>query len=155
MDFQKNISLLKKVRFHLAALHDVEFPKSEEGVMKIIFVSNALEDIYTSKEQFDLFLKQIEKSMAPGEKTAIVYHAGGKKEFGLYTLTRNNRGGTIRTLCRDPYPNTVLGKKVLFYTTYFEDISVNKEYPRCHDILEEKGVQGYVSQKSLDAPPGS
>jgi len=155
MDFQKNISRLKKVRFHLAALHDVEYPKSEEGSMKIIFVSNALEDIYTTKEQFDLFLKQIEKSMSPGEKTAIVYHAGGKREFGVYTLTRNTQGSSITTLCRDPYPNTVRGKKVRFYSTYFEDISSNRTYPRCQDVVLEKGITRYTDQKSLDAPPGT
>ncbi len=132
--FQKNIVPLEGLEFQIAALHDGILRKSHGDAMPVVFLSNALEDIYTTEEQFKKFMDSISAVLKPGEFAVLVYHVGGRPQFGIYELHKAGNSWFVRTRCRDTYlSHTVNGNEPEENTTHFEEFSVNMDpVPSCY-----------------------
>ena len=138
LDFQGKMRDLARIRLNLTALHEAAFENPNRSLVKVVYLSNAIEKIYTSQKQFNQMLKNLEKSMAPGGKAVMIHHAGGRQQFGVYELKRAPAGLETRTICRDLYENTAIGATARHYKTYFEKISLNKrKIPRCAAYLKK------------------
>jgi hypothetical protein len=125
LDFQKRFNPALKFRLLLSFLHDADF-STLPGTMPVIYFSNALENIYTSKEEFEQILVNIGKNMKPEQKAALIYHAGGQINFGVYEYTKKESGHEIKTICKDAYVGGHNGE-YYFYKTYFEKFYPSKE----------------------------
>mgnify|MGYP001250389972 CR=1 FL=1 len=154
--YQESRGKLQGITWNLAALHDADFP-SHSG-MPVIYLSNAIEELYTSKDQFDELLGKVARSIAPEGKALFAYHAAGTDEIGLYQLTRTEAEGRsdfesgdsdpeksadtpypayiVNTVCRDRYHRANTGQ-LLEYTTYFEKISTTAAPQGCRPMIKE------------------
>lgn len=112
--FQRAFASLRHVRLELAALHEGEYPE-RPGLTRVVYLSNAIEESYTSAAEFDQLIDRLRRS---AERTYLIYHVGGWKLFGLYELTPTQ----LRTVCKDDYLSLSRGSdgKPASYTTYFE-----------------------------------
>ncbi len=125
LEFQKKFTPNLQVRLFLSFLHDVDYSPLP-STMPVIYFSNALENIYTSKEEFEQILQNISKSIQPQEKAVLVYHAGGQANFGIYEFIKTETSHEIRTICKDAYFGGHNGEYFL-YKTYFEKFYPSKE----------------------------
>ena len=142
--YQKNREKLQAITWNLSALHDAQFVPHKG--MPVIYLSNAIEELYTSKKQFQRLLDRVTESISIGQKALFAYHAAGTDEIGLYLLTRTEPAAPdasnaqtnpedhstyrVETICRDLYHRKNTGV-LLPYETYFEKISATKAPPRC------------------------
>lgn len=129
LSVQRTYSHIKDIRLEISALHDGEYSQSRDGLV-VIFLSNAIEDLYTSREQFQQMLQRVQESLAPGQKAVFIHHAAGRSQFGLYEMQRTDAGSEIRTLCRDTYLSSPVGK-VYPYVTHFEKVSMTRQPRAC------------------------
>lgn len=125
LEFQKNYKPELKFRLLLSFLHDADY-STLPGTMPVIYFSNALENIYTSKEEFEQILVNIGKNLAVGQKASLVYHAGGQLNFGVYEYIKQENGHEIKTICKDAYVGGHNGE-YYFYKTYFEKFYPSKD----------------------------
>lgn len=126
---QRTFSHLRRIRLEISALHDGDYSRWGDG-LAVIFLSNAIEDLYTSRQQFDRMLQRVQESLQPGQKAVFVHHAAGRSQFGLYEMQRTEAGSEIRTICRDIYLSSPVGK-VYPYVTHFERVSVTRQPRAC------------------------
>ncbi|MEQ8350343.1 MAG: hypothetical protein RH862_02595 [Leptospiraceae bacterium] len=154
--YQKNRSLLQGITWNLSALHDADFP-AHSG-MPVIYLSNAIEELYTSRKQFDQLLENVAASVEPERHALFAYHAAGTDEIGLYQLRRlkpaamndsqdernrvSNQSAfngqpeySIETICRDRYHRANTGT-LKEYTTYFEKITETRNPTACSTLIE-------------------
>lgn len=139
LQFQKNLDSLKSFRLVLSFLHDADYTKLKDTI-HVIYFSNALENIYTSKEEFFQILSNIDKSLQVGEKAILVYHAGGQENFGIYEYIKQEGSHSVKTICKDGYFGGFNGDYYL-YKTYFEKhYPTNEKIPACktHPLLVKK-----------------
>ena len=129
--FQSTVENVNQFRFNLSSLHEADYRNNGSGRIKVIFLSNAIEDIYTSKEDFESLLKHLHYSMNTDEKAVLVHHAGG------------HLGNQISTLCKDKYRNTVRARPGIYYETYFEEVTISKKktITTCEALLKQKEKQ--------------
>lgn len=110
-------------RLNLSALHDVSFYEDRKST-PVFFLSNAIEEMYTSPSQFKTLMERTASHLDPGGKALFIHHVGGWKLFGIYELESGGegKGYSIRTLCKDRYLAMSRGKegKPAVYETYFE-----------------------------------
>lgn len=114
--------LAREVDLQVSFLHDMEFKNSADIVL--LFVSNAIDPGYTSKQQFNQLLEKMFDSLRPFQKGVVIYHAGGSSQYAVYELVRSLTDRRIKTVCRDelvwaPYYST-RGQKL---KTYLDEIS--------------------------------
>ncbi len=140
LNFQKNLSSVKRFKLNLAGLHDGDYREEGTSLMRVIYLSNAIEHIYTSKKQFNKLIKNLNYSLKPGENAVLIHHVGGRAQFGLYIFERLLSDYRVRTICKDLYENTAIGSKTRYYNSYFEKISASKRnIPRCKTLLKRFG----------------
>ncbi len=117
-------------RLNLSALPDTLFQKTPETT-RIFFLSNAIEEVYTTPSDFNRLLNRAFESLNKNQKMVFIHHVGGWKQFGLYELGHSeNNEMKLRTVCRDPYASKARSpdpEKPVYYTTYFDRISSNSE----------------------------
>ena len=135
LDFQKNMLSLDTIYLRLSALHDSNF-KTPNNHTKIIYLSNAIDDIYTNRAQFDYMFAETAKAFAPGQKAVFVHHAAGRSLFGIYELKKLDTGTEITTICKDKYLTTPVAEVTSEYSTHFERVTVNKKFPTCENLLK-------------------
>ncbi|MFC1670892.1 hypothetical protein ACFL20_10915 [Spirochaetota bacterium] len=137
LKFQKNIKYLKRIQLNLAGLHSGNFIKLSKKNTIVVFLSNAIEKIYTTKSQFQKMLSQVSKNMEAGEKAILIYHVGGRSQFGIYELIKNRDNHYIKTTCKDTYKSsTVNNKEPVVYKTYFENFTITKgKIPACKRLI--------------------
>ncbi len=113
-DFQRAFASLRHVRLELAALHEGEYPE-RSGLTRVVYLSNATEESYTSATEFDELIDRLRRS-AP--RTFLIHHVGGWKLFGVYELRETG----LRTVCKDEYLSMSRGSEgqPASYQTYFE-----------------------------------
>ncbi|MEN9798806.1 MAG: hypothetical protein RL653_2502, partial [Pseudomonadota bacterium] len=93
-----------RVELRLTGLEDLDLGPAEQGVRRVLFLSNALE--YMSWTGTRGLLDRLAKALPRGEHALLVHHAGGTTGFGLYRLEATAAGAPrIRTLCKDEYPD--------------------------------------------------
>ncbi|MCB1139862.1 MAG: hypothetical protein KDK23_13965, partial [Leptospiraceae bacterium] len=156
--YQSNRSTLKAITWNLSALHDARF-EAHRG-MPVIYLSNAIEELYTSKQQFDQLLRRVSISIPVGSSALFAYHAAGTDEIGLYLLTRTPDEGvpgensaksaalapsapgnySVQTICRDRYHRANTGR-LLEYTTYFEKISSTHASKTCSALMRQMNIR--------------
>lgn len=136
LDFQKNFLNLNAVYLRLSALHDTNF-KMNTSNTKIIYLSNAIDDIYTNRKQFDFMIKETANALTQNQKAIFVHHAAGRSLFGIYELKKTESGGEITTICKDKYLTTPVEAITSEYTTHFEKVTINKKFPTCESLLKE------------------
>lgn len=102
--FQEKYKSLRKLDFYASALHEADFIPEKDRV-SVVFVSNAFEDYYTKRKEFDTLMKSLETSLGKDQKIVFVYHNGGRHLFGVYEVTRkvDEEGLDVTVLCRDKY----------------------------------------------------
>lgn len=138
LGFQKAVNDLNRVRFNLAALHEASFTNTDSSLTRVVFLSNAIESIYTRKWQFNKMLKNLTSVMNIGSKAVMIHHAGGMQEYGIYELTKIKENiVSTKTVCRDIYTNLAINRVTKYYTTYFEEVSTNKKAPRCRGLVSK------------------
>ena len=135
LDFQKNMLSLDTIYLRLSALHDSNF-KTPNNHTKIIYLSNAIDDIYTNRAQFDYMIAETAKAFAPGQKAVFVHHAAGRSLFGIYELKKLDTGTEITTICKDKYLTTPVAEVTSEYSTHFERVTANKKFPTCETLLK-------------------
>lgn len=141
-----------RVRLNLSTLHAGAYEAhgrldSGETTIRVVYLSNAIEESYTSREEFDRLLANLRATAAPEEAgTAVdllIHHVGGWKLFGLYEIAygptnhdqnQNERSvqkrglstiePVVRTICKDAYlsksRSTAPDGAAVEYTTHFE-----------------------------------
>ncbi|MEM7180255.1 MAG: hypothetical protein AAF518_05050 [Spirochaetota bacterium] len=123
--FQERFEELESVQLQLSSLHNGLFIASP-GSMVVIFLSNATDKLYTSWEEFKLFLDSVYGTLSEGQSALFIYHNAGRSNFGLYEMKKTSVGKSIETICRDEYlyprSYTVQGT----YITFFEYITQSK-----------------------------
>jgi len=143
--YQKNRVNLSSITWNLAKLHDADFPRHPG--MPVVYLSNAIEELYTSRSQFDLLLGRVAASIQVGKQALFAYHAAGTDEIGLYRLVRKaektvDASGPltpnyeIETICRDRYHRANTGA-LKEYTTYFETVSKTQNPTACKTLIQE------------------
>ncbi|MCR9144297.1 MAG: hypothetical protein NXI24_18770 [bacterium] len=129
------------LRLNLSTLHDGAYaahsPTADDGrSVRVIYLSNAIEESYTSRSEFETLLRNLSESAAPRpERPAVdllIHHVGGWKLFGLYELrhsfaddsSTSDKRMELRTLCKDRYLSKSRSRPgdsgAVEYTTYFE-----------------------------------
>lgn len=131
-------------RYHLvlSPLSEAPFHSSLPDTVPVLFLSNAIEDMYTSKEEFDSLLKHLNQSLDAGERALLIHHVGGWKLFGVYELSAiKDNNFSIRTLCKDRYLSrgrSSDGNRAVEYRTHFEALTVTRNPPTCASLLNQQ-----------------
>lgn len=127
--FQRAFASLRHVRLELAALHEGEYPE-RPGLTRVVYLSNAIEESYTSAAEFDQLIDRLRRS---AERTYLIHHVGGWKLFGVYELT----GTGLQTICKDEYLSMSRGSdgKAASYKTYFETRGATPARETCAALI--------------------
>jgi len=125
--FQAKAASVKSVELQVSALHDATYAFLP-GVLPVMFFSNALESIYTTRPQFDVLVEKVSRGLPRGGKAVMVYHAAGRQQFGVYELEAKGDGAyRLTTRCKDDYLSSpIKGLKVIPYTTWFEEVTESR-----------------------------
>lgn len=137
--FQAGVRQLRSVRLDLAALHDGEFRSGATNTdhppdanLKVIYLSNAIESVYTTRAQFELLLARVAGTLPEKGRAIYIYHAAGTRSLGFYEQTRTDEavaGYQINTVCKDEYRRRDAENQLESYVTHFERMSANKQNP--------------------------
>ncbi len=128
---------LQSVRLNLSPLHDIDYLSARDKTIRVVFLSNAIENIYTTKAQFNALIEKTKQASLAGTQTVFIHQAGSYKNFGLYEYQNMDGKNRIRTICKDIYPETKLERTQDFYETYFDEISETKNPPTCAPLYEK------------------
>ncbi|MCB1178821.1 MAG: hypothetical protein KDK36_14645, partial [Leptospiraceae bacterium] len=129
---------LEEVRLNLGFLHEGHY-NFEPGRVAVVYTSNALDPAYTSKRDFKKFLKLLGKGMHESNKMLMIYHAGGRRAFGVYEIIRINNYLKINAVCRDNYTLGSIYKDAgKTYKIYLDDYTKHqKSIPSCGYTLNK------------------
>jgi hypothetical protein len=124
VDFQQRFTDLAQVDLQVSELHEADFTFAPDTT-PVLFLSNALEPVYTSRKQFDALLQRVRAGLTDGGRAIFIHHAAGTAAFGIYELTAGPGGSAVVTArCKDPY---IRGMKtangVAQYQTWFESVT--------------------------------
>jgi hypothetical protein len=93
--------LKKRLYFQLSFLHEAVFYPNESKHL-VLFVSNAIDDEYTNREQFLQLYSGLAKFFDRWNKTVwIIYHTGGHNTFAIYKMLMIDNEAQVYTVCRD------------------------------------------------------
>ncbi|MEQ9363053.1 MAG: hypothetical protein RIF32_02350 [Leptospirales bacterium] len=107
----------RRLRLNLSTLHagayeshGAESGEEPSAATRVIYLSNAIEESYTSRAEFEALLQNLNATAATGRAEpaldVLIHHVGGWKLFGLYEIRHANAGPEgiqIRTICKDTY----------------------------------------------------
>jgi len=103
--FQEKYNHLKELNLYASAIHEANLiPKKDH--ISVVFVSNAFEDYYTRRKEFDYLMKNLEQNLEVGQKVIFIYHNGGRHLFGVYEVMKKldeDESLEVTVLCRDKY----------------------------------------------------
>lgn len=129
---------IRKTELQLGFIHDaVLSPRSAD--VSIVFMSNALDWEYTTREQFEKLYMGMHENLPRGKKVAIVYQSGDSEDIAIYEMQKGPDNELhIGIRCRDwlrwsdRYTKTLRGKS---YDTWFDELLDRRSMsgiPRCH-----------------------
>ncbi len=128
--FQDNYLNLTEIDFQVSALHNASY-KFLPNSLPVLFFSNAIEGLYTTKTQFDQIIKNVTQGLGVGRKAIFIHHAAGQSQFGLYELSIREDGSQIKTICKDVYVSSPVGETHM-YVTHFDNATSSKgNIPSC------------------------
>jgi hypothetical protein len=125
-----------RLELRLTGLEDLDLGPAEQGIRRVLFLSNALE--YMSWTGTRGLLERLAKALPPGEHSLLIHHAGGTPGFGIYRLEATRAGAPrIRTVCKDEYPDVRKPPTTTSYLTHLDRMSVHTdtEPPTCESLL--------------------
>ncbi len=129
----------QRFTLELAPLHEARFepaPEVAERPLRVVYLSNALEPIYTRRSEARALLDHLAEALAEGEMAVLVHHAGGRRGFGLYELRREGEGRIVRVRCRDVYESTATDAEAETYDTWLDrEASGPAQPPACTELL--------------------
>lgn len=130
-DFKNKYSEFRKVEMQLAFLHQLRLKAFYSTI--VIYVSNALDPEYTSKEHFNEFINNISDQINYNQKVVVIYHGGGNRQFGVYEIDKKHLGHVnVTTVCRDDFVwANYYATRGQRYNTYLDDISINQSSESC------------------------
>jgi hypothetical protein len=128
--FQEAYLPIKQIDFQVSALHNASY-KFLPNTLPVLFFSNAIEGLYTSKSQFNQIMETVTQGLGEGRKAIFIHHAAGQSQFGLYELSVQKEGFQIKTVCKDEYVSSPVGETHA-YVTHFENATSSKgNIPSC------------------------
>ncbi len=136
VDFQRGYADISHIQLDLAPLHELELVES--ALPRVLFLSNAIEERYTTRAQFDQLIARLTAGLAPDQPAVLIHHVGGFPTMGIYTLRRTETGSTITTACRDTYYHHPATGNRGTYKTWFEAVSTTAQPPTCAALLRGK-----------------
>lgn len=119
LNFQKKYTQLKKVSLYASALHEANL-LPENSKISVVYLSNAFEDYYTKKKEFDFMMKRLEEELKENQKIVFIYHNGGRHLFGVYEVTKVNNELEISSSCRDRYLFYPEEEERTYYNIHFD-----------------------------------
>lgn len=137
-EFFTGLPSIRKTELQLGFIHDARLePRGAD--MSIVFMSNALDWEYTSREQFEKLYLSMHENLPRGKKVAIVYQSGDSEDIAVYEIEKADDDQLhISIRCRDilrwsdRYQKTLRGKS---YDTWFDELLDRRKLtgvPRCH-----------------------
>lgn len=136
INFQRKVGSLESVRLNLSALHDGAYQRADPAGMQVVYLSNAIEEVYTSRKQFAQLLDRTTAARITTGHTLFVYHAAGTAGLGLYDVSGEPGAESIKTICKDVYKRRV-EEELQIYTTYFEKITSTAKPTSCYKLLRK------------------
>ena len=134
--FQSKYDQLEGFHLELAALHDANFLRTE--TTKVVYLSNAIESIYTSEDEFKQMLGNLTNALAVGQSAVLIHHVGGYPNFGLYEVKKTESGVAVSTRCRDRYVATAENRTAPTYETWVDGASsTTGPIPTCKSLFAE------------------
>lgn len=128
--FQEAYLPLTEIDFQVSALHNASY-KFLPNSLPVLFFSNAIEGLYTSKSQFNQIIENVAQGLGEGRKAIFIHHAAGQAQFGLYELSVQKVGYQIKTICKDIYVSSPVGETHT-YVTHFDNATSSKgNIPGC------------------------
>ena len=133
---QQKWNSLHTVRLNIAGMHDISLVSTSSNTnhVKVVFLSNAMEYIYTPKKEFDAMMTSFSAQLLEGQKLVVIHHAGGRAQFGLYEIQKTNGDLVVQILCRDEYSTTSRGYSTPTYHIWLDRLKKNKNYPTCQSL---------------------
>lgn len=128
----RNQNVLKQIQMQITPLHLAVY-KAKAGQYPVIYLSNAVEEFYTTRKQFDTLLSSV-RSQWP--EAFMIYHAAGTRATGLYKVSSDS----VETVCKDTYKRVSHGK-LQTYTTFFEQFTKTKNPPACASVIQKRGLR--------------
>lgn len=128
-EFQKKHGNLLSVDMQVSSLHDAEYAFLPDTI-PVLFLSNAIESLYTSRAQFQQILDGVAGGLGSGRQAIFIHHAAGQSEFGIYEMKTLEKEFEIHTLCKDKYDSSPVGETHV-YETHFEKVTRTKSPPTC------------------------
>jgi hypothetical protein len=124
LKFQEDYTNLSEIEFQVSALHNASY-KFLPGTVPVLFFSNAIENLYTSKPQFEQIITSVYEGLGDGRKAIFIHHAAGQSQFGIYELLASKEGYQLKTVCKDNYISSPVGETHP-YETHFDKLSESK-----------------------------
>ncbi len=138
LKFQKDFLNLETIYLQLSSLHDFSY-KQKSPNTKIIYLSNAIDDLYTSKDQFKKMIQSIYDNLVPKQKVIFIHHSAGWSFFGVYEMVKLESAPNLRTVCKDVYKTTPAAgiDSAVPYITHFERWDgIEKAKVTCESLLK-------------------
>ncbi len=147
LNFQRKYTKLKKITLYASALHEANlFP--EDSKISVVYLSNALEDYYTKKKEFDFMMKRLEEELQTNQKILFIYHNGGRHLFGVYEVTKLENELDITSSCRDRYLFYPEEEERTYYNIHFDRL---KNLKTSGKYCSPNQVQSQLAKKENEA----
>ncbi|MEM7180319.1 MAG: hypothetical protein AAF518_05375 [Spirochaetota bacterium] len=132
LGFHKRFDEVASIQLQLSYLHLGKFFANKKAML-VIYLSNAIDDVYTTPEQFAQLLHRVKKNLYIGQTAVFIYHSAGRSRFGVYELKKQKKESfSLKTICKDIYLSTPVLKKTYTYPTYFEQYTDSQgDIPGC------------------------
>lgn len=121
--FQQDFDKLAAIQLQLSYLHTGKY-FAKKNSMLVIYLSNAIDKIYTTPRQFRQFMQQVKHGLLLGQTALFIYHSAGRSRFGVYALKKQSKKTfRLKTVCKDDYLSTPVLNYEFNYDSYFEALS--------------------------------
>ena len=112
---------LERITLNLSGLHDMTLDDVTAEGVPVIYLSNATEKHFMTREEFDAMISRLEAALELGQHAAFVTHVAGKVDFAIYDLERLAEGSKLTTRCRDAHWGELKSNGEP-YETWFEKV---------------------------------
>lgn len=140
----------ERLELMLTGLEDLSLGAGEEGVRRVVFLSNAIEYMLPARTLG--MVKRLAEDLpeGPGASALLIHHAAGSSAFGIYRVTRGTRGRfALRHVCKDVYPSSLKAATEPTYVTVL-DRAVPESAPTpptCRQLLARFKLSGAPARK--------
>jgi hypothetical protein len=140
----------ERLELLLTGLEDLSLGSGEEGVRRVVFLSNAVEYMVPTRTLGMVKRLAEELPEGPGASALLIHHAAGSSAFGIYRVTRGTRGGFgLRHVCKDVYPSSLKAATEPTYVTVLDKAVPESAPPppTCRQLLTRFKLSGAPAHK--------